>query len=175
MLCEPDAEDLQDMYYSYVDSPIGPLLLSGEGETICGLYFSTGNKARGADAAWERYDAPFLAAKKQLGEYFSGHRKEFELPLQPRGTPFQLKVLDVLQQIPYGSMVSYAEVAQQIGNPKAVRAVGAANGNNPIALIIPCHRVVGSNGSLTGFGGGLEAKRFLLDLEARHSGLFAVC
>ena len=161
------------MYYSYVESPIGPLLLSGSEQALEGLYFSSGKKARGADPGWERYDEPFRRVSKQLGEYFSGDRKQFDLDLKPPGTEFQLSVLDALQQIPYGETCSYKEVAEHIGNPKAVRAVGAANGNNPIALIIPCHRVIGSNGSLTGFGGGLDTKRYLLDHEGRHSGLFA--
>ncbi len=161
------------MYYSYIDSPIGQLLLSGERDTLTGLYFSTGSKARGADPQWERYDEPFRAVKKQLDEYFAGRRKVFELDLNPAGTPFQLQVLGALQRIPYGEVCAYRDIAERIGKPKAVRAVGAANGSNPIALIIPCHRVIGSNGSLTGFGGGLDTKRYLLDLEARHSGLFA--
>ncbi|MEM9620340.1 MAG: methylated-DNA--[protein]-cysteine S-methyltransferase [Pseudomonadota bacterium] len=161
------------MYYSFIDSPIGPLLLSGDKDTLHGLYFSTGSKARGAATDWERYDEPFRRARQQLGEYFMGTRKVFELVLQPHGTSFQMQVWAALQQIPYGEYCSYREIAEQIGNVKAVRAVGAANGSNPIALIIPCHRVIGSNGALTGFGGGLETKRYLLDLEARHSGLFA--
>lgn len=161
------------MYYTYLDSPIGPLLLSGEWDALTGLHFSTGAKARGADPSWERAEEPFLRVKKQLKEYFAGERKHFDLNLAPRGTPFQLAVLAALQDIPYGETRSYLEVAQQIGKPKAVRAVGSANGNNPIALIIPCHRVIGSNGQLTGFGGGLDTKRYLLDLELSHSGLWA--
>ena len=112
-------------------------------------------------------------AAMQLREYFDGQRKTFDLPLAPAGTPFQLSVLQALQEIPFGETCSYLDVAKRIGNPKAVRAVGAANGSNPIALIIPCHRVIGSNGSLTGFGGGLDSKKFLLQHEASHSGLFA--
>ena len=161
------------MFYSYVDSPIGPLLLSGGRDELQGLYFSTGSKARGADETWERADEPFRRVKKQLKEYFAGERKVFDLALAPSGTDFQLSVLAALQEIPYGETCSYSDIAQRIGNAKAVRAVGSANGNNPIALIIPCHRVIGSNGSLTGFGGGLETKRFLLDLELSHSGLWA--
>lgn len=161
------------MYYSFVESPIGPLLLSGEGEALQGLYFSTGSKARGADTEWERYDAPFNRVRKQLNEYFSGQRKTFELELAPHGTEFQLDVLNALTQIPYGETRSYADIAEQVGRPNAVRAVGTANGRNPIALIIPCHRVIGSNGSLTGFGGGLPTKKALLEHEAGHSGLFA--
>lgn len=161
------------MYYSYYSSPVGPLLLTAEKTVLCGLHFSTGNKAKGADASWERYDEPFRRVKKQLGEYFAGTRKTFELELDPPGTEFQRSVLAALQEIPYGETRSYMDIAERIGNPKAVRAVGGANGNNPIAVIIPCHRVIGKNGSLTGFGGGLEVKRQLLRLETERSGLFA--
>lgn len=161
------------MYYTYTDSPIGQLLLSGTDDALEGLYFSTGSKARGADPAWHRHDAPFARVKQQLAEYFEGKRKVFDLPLKPSGTPFQLAVLDALCEIPYGETCSYRDIAERVGNPKAVRAVGTANGRNPIALIIPCHRVIGADGSLTGFGGGLETKQALLVHEAEHSGLFA--
>ena len=161
------------MYYCYEDSPVGRLLLAGDGEYLQVLAFSTGNKARGADPGWQRNEMVFDEARRQLEEYFAGQRRIFEMDLAPRATPFQQQVLDALREIPYGETRSYRDVAQTIGNPKAVRAVGGANGNNPIAIVIPCHRVVGSNGSLTGFGGGLENKRFLLDLERSHSGLFA--
>jgi len=123
-------------------------------------------------AQWERFDEPFRRVKKQLEEYFDGSRHRFDLDLAPEATPFQSRVLDALQEIPYGETRSYREVAEVVGNPKAVRAVGGANGNNPIPIVIPCHRVIGSNGTLTGFGGGLDSKRFLLDLERSHSGLF---
>ena len=161
------------MFYSYVDSPIGPLLLSGTHDYLSGLYFSTGSKARGPDPQWQHSDTVFLPVKQQLDEYFAGERKAFDITLAPQGTPFQQSVLAALQDIPFGETRSYGEVAVAIGNPKSVRAVGSANGNNPIALIIPCHRVIGSNGSLTGFGGGLETKRFLLEFEMQHSGLWA--
>ena len=161
------------MQYTYCDSPIGPLLLTGDKHALSGLHFSTGSKAMGASAEWERYDEPFRRAVKQIKEYFSGDRKRFELELAPHGTEFQLDVLNALLEIPYGETRSYGEIAEEVGRPKAVRAVGAANGRNPIALIIPCHRVIGSNGSLTGFGGGLDAKRYLLEHEVGHSGLFA--
>ena len=158
--------------YSYLDSPIGPLLLTGSKHGLAGLHFSTGKMARGADESWERYDEAFRRPRKQLKEYFAGQRKTFELDLLPHGTEFQLTVLEELQRIPYGETCSYSDIAERIGRPKAVRAVGTANGRNPIAIIIPCHRVIGSNGSLTGFGGGLESKRYLLNLELQHSGLF---
>ena len=161
------------MFYSFMDSPIGQLTLAGDRDVLKVIGFSSGSKARGADADWERFDEPFRRAKKQLVEYFAGDRRDFELVLAPDATPFQASVLEALQEIPYGETRSYGDVARSIGNPKAVRAVGSANGNNPLPIVIPCHRVVGSNGTLTGFGGGLPAKRFLLDLESSHSGLFA--
>ena len=104
----------------------------------------------------------------QLREYFAGTRKEFDLELAPRGTPFQLAVWEELRRIPYGDTITYAELAFRIGRPSAVRAVGAANGANPIPVIVPCHRVIGSNGTLTGYGGGIERKQFLLALEGRR-------
>ncbi|MEE2783084.1 MAG: methylated-DNA--[protein]-cysteine S-methyltransferase [Pseudomonadota bacterium] len=159
--------------YSYCESPVGQLMLTGERDRISGLYFSTGSKARGADPEWERQDTPFRKARRQIEEYFAGDRREFDLVLAPHGTEFQLDVLNALLKIPYGETCTYAEVAESVGRPKAARAVGAANGRNPIALIIPCHRVIGSNGTLTGFGGGLRAKRYLLEHEFAHSGLFA--
>ena len=161
------------MLYSYCASPVGRLLLTGDGNVLTGLYFTTGKKARGANRLWRRNDRVFAVAQRQLHEYFAGERKVFDLPIKPEATPFQASVLEELQRIPYGEVRSYADIADAVGNPKAARAVGNANGNNPIAIIIPCHRVVGSNGSLTGFGGGLDSQRYLLDLEHSHSGLFA--
>jgi len=160
------------MFYTYMDSPIGRLLLAGDRDSLKRVGFSSGDKARGADPEWERFDEPFRLVRRQLTEYFEGTRKVFDLPLAPDATPFQARVLEVLAEIPYGETRSYRDVAVAVGNPKAVRAVGGANGSNPIPIVIPCHRVIGSNGTLTGFGGGLDTKRFLLDLERRHSGLF---
>ena len=135
--------------------------------------FSSGNKARGADADWERFDEPFRKVKAQLDRVFCRRAQDFLTLIWRRMRHrFQASVLDALLKIPYGETRSYQDIAEQIGNPKAVRAVGGANGSNPIPIIIPCHRVIGSNGTLTGFGGGLDSKRFLLDLETRHSGLF---
>ena len=162
------------MFYTFVASPLGQLLLAGDDKQLQVLGFPVGSQARAAaDRDWERYDEPFATAKRQLEEYFAGKRREFELDLAPAGTPFQLSVLNELLKIPYGETISYRDIANAIGNPKAVRAVGGANGRNPIPIIIPCHRVIGSDGSLTGFGGGLPSKRFLLDLEFSRSGLFA--
>jgi len=161
------------MFYTYMDSPIGRLLLAGDRARLKVIGFPRGNKARGAEESWERYDEPFRAVRRQLDEYFAGTRHTFELDIEPDATPFQESVLAALKDIPYGETRSYRDIAVKVGNPRAVRAVGSANGNNPIPIVIPCHRVIGSNGSLTGFGGGLDAKRFLLDLERSHSGLFA--
>ena len=160
------------MFYTYMDSPVGRLLLAGDKTHLKVIGFSSGQKARGADMGWDRFDEPFREARRQLDEYFAGHRKAFDLPLAPDVTPFQARVLAALREIPYGETRTYLDIAQAIDNPKAVRAVGGANGSNPIPIVIPCHRVIGSNGSLTGFGGGIETKRYLLDLERRHSGLF---
>ena len=158
-------------YYSYCDSPIGPLLLTGDKDELSGLFFSTGTKARGVDPGWERFDQPFRKVARQIDQYFAGKRKSFDLNLAPLGTEFQLDVLNALLEIPYGETRSYADIAERVGRPKAVRAVGAANGRNPIALVSPCHRVIGKNGSLTGFGGGLDAKQYLLEHERGPSGL----
>ena len=152
---------------------MGELLLAGSKDALNLIGFSSGSKARGADLSWERWDHPFQEVRRQLEAYFAGKLKVFDVPLAPQATPFQAKVLDELLKIPYGETCSYMDIAVALDNPKASRAVGMANGNNPIPVIIPCHRVVGSNGSLTGFGGGLPNKRFLLDLETSHSGLFA--
>ena len=161
------------MLYTFMESPIGQLMLAGDEQALRVVGFPSGNKARGAEPGWQRSDAPFLEAARQLGEYFAGDRQEFDLELAPTGTPFQLDVLDALLTIGYGETRTYGDLARQIGRPKAVRAVGAANGRNPLPIIIPCHRVIGHDGDLTGFGGGLETKRYLLELESSHSGLFA--
>jgi methylated-DNA-[protein]-cysteine S-methyltransferase len=151
------------------DSPVGPLTLLAAGGALCGLYMNgrvpacAGPVAAGApDGA----DASVLGrAADQLGEYFDGERVAFDLPLALRGTVFQRSVWEALLGIGYGQTVSYAQLADRIGRPTAVRAVGHANGRNPVSIIVPCHRVVGSDGSLTGYGGGLDTKRRLLDLE----------
>ena len=159
------------MYYCYLHTPIGDLLLAGDDDTLSLVGFPEGKMRYEPEKGWIRSEAPFAAARQQLTEYFAGKRKQFDLPLNLTGTDFQLRVLEELQRIPYGETRSYGDIASRIGRPKAVRAVGAANGRNPIPIIVPCHRVIGSNGNLTGFGGGLGAKRALLRLEAEHSGL----
>ena len=157
------------MYYCYLDTPIGELLLAGDDDALCLVSFPEGSMRRDPEPDWIYNEKPFMAARQQLTEYFAGERREFDLPLRLNGTEFQLSVLQALQEIPYGETTSYADIAERVGRPKAVRAVGAANGRNPIPIIVPCHRVIGSHGDLTGFGGGLETKEALLRLEAEHS------
>ena len=158
------------MYYCYFDTPIGELLLAGEADTLSMIGFPKGAMRRDPEADWIYNEVPFEIVRRQLAEYFAGERKDFDLPLSLSGTEFQVAVLKALQQIPYGETMSYGAVAKQIGRPKAVRAVGAANGRNPIPIIVPCHRVIGTSGDLTGFGGGLDTKAALLRLEAENSG-----
>lgn len=158
------------MYYCYFDTPIGELLLAGEADSLSMIGFPKGSMRRDPEADWIYNEAPFENVRSQLAEYFAGERKEFDLPLSLSGTEFQVLVLEALQQIPYGETKSYGAVAKQIGRPKAMRAVGAANGRNPIPIIVPCHRVIGTSGDLTGFGGGLDTKAALLRLEAENSG-----
>ena len=157
---------LMATYYTYTDSPIGSLLLAGDGENLHTLGFPDGKMQRRHEPGWIEDAASFARPIEQLRAYFAGELERFDLPLAPAGTEFQRKVWAALLDIPYGETRSYGELARQIGNGKASRAVGAANGRNPIPVIIPCHRVVGGDGSLTGFGGGLDTKRRLLDLES---------
>ena len=152
------------MRYRYLASPIGELMLAGE-ERLRVVGFPDGDKARRADESWFLDEEAFPEAAAQLGEYFAGTRQRFELDLELLGTDFQLEVWQALQNIPYGETCAYCDIAQRIGRPKAMRAVGAANGSNPIPIIVPCHRVIGSSGKLTGFGGGLPTKEYLLGLE----------
>jgi len=150
------------MNFQYLDSPIGTLRLVSNGAALVNIEFAG---QYGATDAVENSDTVLAACAGQLTEYFAGQRRHFELPLAPWGTPFQQSVWAALADIPYGELRSYRDIARTIGNPAAVRAVGAANGRNPLPIVVPCHRVIGSNGTLTGFAGGLEAKRFLLGLE----------
>lgn len=157
------------MRYSYLDSPVGALLLARDDVGITGLYLPAGKNAISPRADWVRDDAAFDDVRAQLGEYFAGTRRAFELPLHPAGTAFQQQVWTALRDIPYGQTASYGATAAAIGTPSAARAVGLANGQNPISIVVPCHRVIGANGSLTGYGGGLDAKRWLLSHETAHS------
>jgi methylated-DNA-[protein]-cysteine S-methyltransferase len=149
-------------------TPVGPLRFVGSEIGLSTVWFLRGRKDEKPHTEWKEDIAFFSEVIRQLREYFAGARRDFEIPLLMEGTDFQKRVWKNLQKIPYGETISYGELANRIGDPKAVRAVGAANGQNPIPIIVPCHRVIGSNGSLTGFGGGLENKRKLLDLESRQ-------
>lgn len=151
--------------YTWIPSPIGNLLLAGTAEALTHLQFSTGSKAAEPRPDWMEDAQPFAGATRQLAEYFEGRRRVFELNLKPHGTPFQLAVWEQLLAIPYGETISYGTLAKRLGNPNASRAVGLANGSNPIAIVIPCHRVIGASGKLTGFGGGIDVKEKLLALE----------
>jgi len=152
--------------HTVIDSPYGPLTLVADERVLCGLYM-VGQRHRPPEENFgERDDTPFGEATAQLQAYFAGELKEFDLPLRLAGTPFQRSVWDQLRKIPYGEIRSYGELADALGNPKASRAVGLANGKNPIGIIVPCHRVVGANGGLTGYGGGLDRKKRLLDFES---------
>jgi methylated-DNA-[protein]-cysteine S-methyltransferase len=157
------------MYYRYLTTPIGELLLAGDETALRVIGFPQGAMRRDPEPDWIYNESPFGEACEQLDAYFAGTLHAFDLDLRPGGTPFQLSVLEELQKIPYGTTASYSDIAVRIGNPKAVRAVGAANARNPIPIIIPCHRVIGAHGDLTGFGGGLPTKEALLRLELEHS------
>ncbi|MES2459086.1 MAG: methylated-DNA--[protein]-cysteine S-methyltransferase [Armatimonadota bacterium] len=158
-------------YYTFLESPVGPLQLISDGEALTGLFMNEhkGGPVTGEDWIRDDDNAVLAEAKRQIAAYFAGERKIFDLPLAARGTPFQQRVWEALREIPYGTTISYGELARRIGNPGASRAVGLANGSNPISIIVPCHRVIGANGKLTGYGGGIERKKALLALEA-HAG-----
>jgi len=154
------------IHYQYIDSPVGPLLLAADKHGLHLIEFHTPRHPMARLAAWTEGSNPILeATRRQLDDYFAGSRKEFDLPLAPQGTPFQTQVWHMLATISYGQTISYAQLAQRVGKPTAMRAVGAANGRNPLPIVLPCHRVIGADGSLTGFGGGLPTKQFLLQLE----------
>jgi len=155
-------------FMTTVQSPVGPLLLTSDGTALTRLLFAPGAAALG-QGSWSVDECRvLLQAAQQLAEYFDGERTNFDLPLDPAGTPFQLTVWLALRDIPYAGTINYGQLATQVGNPRASRAVGMANGRNPISIVVPCHRVIGADGSLTGYGGGLDRKRTLLDLERRR-------
>jgi methylated-DNA-[protein]-cysteine S-methyltransferase len=155
--------------YCYYDSPIGRLLLVGTAEVLEELYFANTAAIKNIPEEWREDESTFKGPLRQLNEYFAGKRHDFELEIAPRGTPFQKEVWQELRKIPYGETASYQAIAERLGKPKACRAVGMANGRNPLPIIIPCHRIIGKDGSLTGFGGGLTVKQRLLDLERSSS------
>ncbi|HEY4128006.1 MAG TPA: methylated-DNA--[protein]-cysteine S-methyltransferase [Gammaproteobacteria bacterium] len=154
------------LFHHTMDTPIGGLLLVGDEDALHGVYFQDGKRGpHKPDKSWEASEKAFREVKRQLKAYFAGKLTEFDLPLSPQGTEFQLQVWKTLRTIPYGKTWSYGQLAKRIKRPDAQRAVGAANGQNPIPVIVPCHRVIGADGSLTGFGGGLPIKQKLLALE----------
>ncbi|MGH8184387.1 MAG: methylated-DNA--[protein]-cysteine S-methyltransferase [Rhodanobacteraceae bacterium] len=157
------------LYYDPLDTPIGPLLLISDDAGLVEVGLPDRGKLAELPEDAKPGKSKLHAAARQLDEYFAGKRLQFELPLHPRGTPFQLEVWGALLAIPYGETVSYADIARRIRRPRAVRAVGAANGANPLAIIVPCHRVIGSHGDLVGYGGGLPTKRWLLAHERKHA------
>jgi methylated-DNA-[protein]-cysteine S-methyltransferase len=154
--------------YTSMASPIGPLLLAADSSGLRQIRFASGKHSAKPEADWHADPTPLQEPIRQLRAYFVGELEIFDLVLAPQGTPFQLDVWERLLDIPYGQTISYGELARRIGNPKASRAVGLANGSNPIPIVIPCHRVIGSNGKLTGYGGGLPIKEKLLALERRQ-------
>lgn len=156
--------------YTIMESPIGPLMLVGSETGLYAIHFTRDGVRPMPEAGWQHDPAALAQAVQQLTEYFAGERRAFSLALAPQGTPFQREVWAALQTIPYGQTTSYGVLAGQLGRPSAARAVGAANGQNPLPIVIPCHRVVGSNGALTGYAGGLAIKRALLKLEGAALG-----
>ena len=157
--------------YTRLPSPLGPLVLVGTKDALTAIWLPSGHDADlRPEAGWVETAPPFREAARQLNAYFAGTLRQFDLALAPAGTPFQQRVWQALREIPYGETVSYGSLARSIGRPAAVRAVGAANGRNPLAIVVPCHRVIGSDGRLVGYGGGLPAKSLLLELERRVVG-----
>jgi methylated-DNA-[protein]-cysteine S-methyltransferase len=165
------AEEMSEVCYTRFESPVGWLLLAGDRKALRRVSFESSKRSAPPPADWKQNRDVFAEVIRQLQAYFRGELKEFDLPLAIEGTEFQLRVWNELRAIPYGETISYAQLAVRVGNPKAVRAVGLANGSNPIPIIVPCHRVIGSNGSLTGFGGGLSMKKKLLELENKQLSL----
>lgn len=150
------------------DSPVGPLTVVAHDDELVGLYLGDQRHLPPRTSFGQRDDSVLPDVREQLSAYFAGELHDFTVPLAPSGTPFQRQVWSALRDLPYGSTCSYADLAVAVGRPTAVRAVGAANGRNPLIIVVPCHRVIGSGGSLTGYGGGLARKRFLLDLESQQ-------
>jgi methylated-DNA-[protein]-cysteine S-methyltransferase len=156
------------MNYTTIESPVGPLLLAADDAGLCFISFAGKQRAVQPRREWKENAKPFGEVTRQLRAYFRGELTEFDVPLNLQGTEFQLRVWNSLLKIPYGETTSYGALARELGQPNAMRAVGLANGSNPIPIIVPCHRVIGSNGSLTGYGGGLSIKEKLLALESRQ-------
>lgn len=158
------------MFYDYLETPIGKLMLAADAQGLRYVEFERSRYPTHIGKDWRRDPEILRTAKTQLNAYFAGELTEFDLDLAPRGSEFQQRVWDALRRIPYGATTNYGSIARELGDPTASRAVGAANGRNPLPIIVPCHRVIGADGSLTGFGGGLPIKRFLLEHEQRYGG-----
>lgn len=156
--------------YCYFETRVGRLFVQGDGQFVTGLYLPDHKGWQGPDARLRASAASFLTVREQLEEYFAGERQRFDVPVRLQGTPFQQSVWAQLAKIPFGQTINYAELARRVGQPTATRAVGNANGRNPISIIVPCHRVIGSNGKLTGYAGGQDKKQWLLDWERNQKG-----
>jgi methylated-DNA-[protein]-cysteine S-methyltransferase len=167
-LASPAKSAICAMRCTEIESPVGPLLLAGDDGGLRRIIFVNGRDRAHIDRSWTPDESAFREAIRQLSAYFAGKLESFDLQLAPEGTPFQLNVWKKLCEIGYGDTISYGELARRMGNPQASRAVGLANGSNPLPIVIPCHRVIGSNGKLTGYGGGLPIKEKLLALERRQ-------
>jgi methylated-DNA-[protein]-cysteine S-methyltransferase len=153
------------IYYTWINSPVDQLLLTSDGRSLTGLYLNGQKHFPIITPDWNETEEPFKQVRQQLTEYFSHERQTFDLPLAPQGTAFQQQVWQLLRQIPFSQTISYGTLAQMLGQPNASRAVGAANGRNPISIIVPCHRVIASSGKLTGYAGGVDRKQWLLNHE----------
>jgi methylated-DNA-[protein]-cysteine S-methyltransferase len=165
---------MDDVWYTHYESPLGATLLAADERGLRLISFAAGKRPERPEAHWRKDSVPFHEIVMQLDAYFAGELKDFDLRLSLIGTDFQIRVWQTLQTIPYGETISYGQLALRIGRPKAARAVGLANGSNPIPIVVPCHRVIGSNGSLIGYGGGLSNKKALLELESRQGRLHAL-
>lgn len=157
-------------YYSELQTPIGPVTIVSDGTSITGISMRPASDVAGSATEWSEDDARLAECRAQLTAYFAGELREFTLPLAPRGTPFQKSVWSALRRIPFGETLSYGALAASLGHPGSARAVGAANRTNPIGIVVPCHRVIGADGTLTGYAGGIERKKFLLEHEAALTG-----
>ncbi len=163
--CRSESE--LNIYYDYLESPLGELLAIASDKGLTGLHLPGASHTPAIQAHWQRSAARFASLRGELADYFAGRRASFQIELDTGGSPFQAAVWRALREIPYGRTSSYRDIAERIGRPRAIRAVGAANGRNPVSIIVPCHRVIGADGSLTGYAGGLPAKRYLLGLEGQ--------
>ncbi len=167
MMTTTNSHRAETTWYGHAETPIGPLLLVAGEEGLAGIYPEGHRRGPIPTEGWVNDERRFDLARRQLEEYFSGSRRSFDLPLRPKGSPFQLEVWAGLREIPYGETSSYGELARRIGRPGSARAVGSANARNPLSIVVPCHRVIGADGGLTGYAGGIDTKTWLLEHERR--------